>query len=368
MNPDEPTDALQTRGQARKILARMRPAFREHVRPHTRDQTGELLGGGSILSARWDHRLSRDLDVFLHLSSTEDGRKVLDRAAEACGGYRIDHPEFPRIEFERNRENHIDVSFNPPRPWGSERTAIVDGEPAVVLSTAQIISGKLSGRGMHAPARDLVDIAACGEAEPEALEIAVNSLPEKSLDAILSIYAETAKQYAADASELEGIAEGLQPVVDDPAGYASNAIVAAKYERVEIRTRAGAAEIETTTAQGTRMRAYESAEALQQGMEREGINAFLNAQYRDAGAILDATVDALWARRADSILRIEPERLRHERTQLPLIRWRPNRAGGRAGERERGTGVALGEIAPDPLPGSEPAADASAASRRNDDR
>ena len=366
MNPDEPTDALQTRGQAREILARMRPAFRQHVRPHTRDQIGELLGGGSILSARWDHRLSRDLDVYLHLSTTEDGRKVLDRAAEACGGYRIDHPKFPRIEFERNQDNHIDVSFDPPRPRGSERTTIVDGEPAVVLSTAQIISGKLSGRGMHGPARDLVDVVACGAAEPEALEIAVNALPEKSLDAILSIYAETAKQYAADASELEGIAEGLQPVVDDPAGYASNAIVAAKYERVEIRTRAGAAEIETTTAQGTRMRAYGSAEALQQGMEREGINAFLNAQYRDAGAILDATVDALWTKRTDSILRIEPERLRHERTHLRPIRWRPNRAGGGAGE--RGTGVALGETVPDPLPGLKPAAGASAASRRNDDR
>ena len=179
----------------------------------------------------------------------------------------------------------------------------------------------------------------------------MNALPEKSLDAILSIYAETAKQYAADASELEGIAEGLQPVVDDPAGYASNAIVAAKYERVEIRTRAGAAEIETTTAQGTRMRAYGSAEALQQGMEREGINAFLNAQYRDAGAILDVTVDALWTKRTDSILRIEPERLRHERTHLPPIRWRPNRAGRRSrragarhGSRGRGnrTGPASG--------------------------
>lgn len=328
MNPDEPTDALETRGQAREILARMRPAFREHVRPHTRDQTGELLGGGSILSARWDHRLSRDLDVYLQLSTTEDGRKVLDRAAEACGGYRVDHPEFPRIEFERNQENHIDVSFAPPRPRGSERTTIVDGEPAVVLSTAQIISGKLSGRGMHAPARDLVDIAACGEAEPEALEIAVNALPEKSLDAILSIYAETAEQYAADASELEGMADGLQPVVDDPAGYASNAIITAKYERVEIRTRAGTAEIETTTALGARTRAYGSAEALQQGMEREGINTFLNAQYRDAGAVLDATVDALWTKRTDSILQIEPPRLRHEKKHLPPLRWNPNRAGG----------------------------------------
>lgn len=165
----------------------MRPAFREHVRPHTRDRTGELLGGGSILSARWDHRLSRDLDVHLHLSTTEDGRKVLDRAAAACGGYRVDHPEFPRIEFE-------------------------------------------------------------------------------------------------------------------------------------------------------------------------------------AGAILDTTVDALWARRTDSILRIEPERLRPESTQLPPIRWRPNRAGGGAGERERGTGVARGETAANPPPGSGPAAGASAAARRSDDR
>lgn len=58
----------------------------------------------------------------MQLSTTEDGRKVLDRAAEACGGYRIDHPDrspgVPRIEFERNKENHIDVSFNPPTPRG----------------------------------------------------------------------------------------------------------------------------------------------------------------------------------------------------------------------------------------------------------
>ena len=148
---------------------------------------------------------------------------MLDRAAEACGGYRIDHPEPRESSSSATRRTTSTSPSTRRRPGGSERTAIVDGEPAVVRSTAQIISGKLSGRGKHGPARDLVDIAACGAAEPEALEIAVNALPEKSLDAILSIYAETAKQYAAaDASELEGIAQGRRPVVDDPAGYASN--------------------------------------------------------------------------------------------------------------------------------------------------
>ena len=143
-------------------------------------------------------------------------------------------------------------------------------------------------------------------------------------------------------------------MVDDPAGYAGNAIIAAKYERVEIRTRNEGAEIETTTAQGTRTRSYKTAEELQQGMEREGINAFLKAQYRDAGAILDATVDALWMKRTDSVIRIEPERLRHERTELPPIRWQPKREGARTGEREHAAAIAISESSPDQPAGTEP--------------
>jgi hypothetical protein len=57
------TETLETKGQPRDILTRIRPAFREHIRPLTRKQTGESLGGDSVLNARWDHRLSRDLGV-----------------------------------------------------------------------------------------------------------------------------------------------------------------------------------------------------------------------------------------------------------------------------------------------------------------
>ena len=102
-------------------------------------------------------------------------------------------------------------------------------------------------------------------------------------------------------------------MIDNPTAYANNAILAAKYARFEIRTHDGAVEIETTTGEGTRTRRYDSAEALQAGLERDGVNAFLEAQERDAAAVLDATIDALWMKRSETVIRIEPEKLTHER-------------------------------------------------------
>ena len=215
-------ETLSTKGQPREILARMRPAFRDHVKPHTRNAEGERLGGGSILNARWDHRLSRDIDVYVNLETTEDGRTVLDRAVAACGGYRIEHKTFRRIEFERNKDNHVDVSFGKPMPAEGEHAAVVDGEPAIVLSTAQIMSGKLQGRGMTAPGRDLLDIAACREADPEALEIAVNGLPDENVRAVLKVYQEMETAYAKETARLEGVPKGLsRPTATAPGGSAS---------------------------------------------------------------------------------------------------------------------------------------------------
>lgn len=67
---------VKLRGQPSKILKRLRPAFKTHVRPHTENQKGERLGGGSILNAQWNHRLSRDVDVYLRLATKEDGRAI----------------------------------------------------------------------------------------------------------------------------------------------------------------------------------------------------------------------------------------------------------------------------------------------------
>ena len=211
------------------------------------------------------------------------------------------------------------MSFGKPTPSEGEQTAVVDGEPALVLSTAQIMSGKLQGRGMTAPGRDLVDIAACKEADPEALEIAVNGLPDETVQVILKVYQELETAYAKETAGLEGVPDELRPVLENPTGYAGNAIQDARYERVDIRTRGGLVEIETATRQGSRVRSYESAEQLQAGMERDGINA----QVRDQQAVLNATVDALWTGRDDLVLRVEPERLTRARADVPALTWQP---------------------------------------------
>ena len=120
----------------------------------------------------------------------------------------------------------------------------------------------------------------------------------------------------------------LKPVIENPTGYAGNAIQDARYDRFEIRTRGGMVEIETTTRDGTRVRTYGSADQLQSGMERDGINAFLTAQVRDQQAVLSATVDALWMGRDESVLRIEPERLTRTRAEVAPLAWLPAVRGG----------------------------------------
>ena len=331
-------ETLETRGQARDILARIRPAFRDHVRAHTENGQGERLGGGSILDARWNHRLSRDLDVYVRLRTTEDGRRILDRAAEACGGHRVGHGTFRRIEFEGNRENHVDVSFREPTPAEGEETAIVDGEPARVLSNAQIMSGKLLRRGMTAPGRDLVDIAACGVADPEALEVAVNGLDDESANAMLRVYEEMEENYANEVGDLEGVPPGLEPVLRDPSRYAAKAVHSARYERVRIRTRCGAGEVETTTLAGSRRRRYKDAQALQRGMEQDGFNAFLRAQVRYPHSVLNAMVEALWSGQDTTVLIVQPERLKMARARLPELEWQPTGRAQREARKEHGQG------------------------------
>ena len=333
---------LKLRGQPSEILKRLRPAFKTHVRPHTENQKGERLGGRSILNAQWNHRLSRDVDVYLRLTTKEDGRAILDRAARACNGYRVEHPNFPRIEFERDKDNHIDINLDPPKPKRGERMTVVDGEETPVLSNAQIMTGKLKGRGMTSPGRDVFDTAVCRIADPEALEVAVNSLDDITLNGILTVYKITREQYAKEASELNGVAEGLKPVQKDPVGYANDAILRSRYERLSIRTVEGTAEIETRTpGQPARVRKYSDAEQLVDGMERHGINAFLEAQYRSAEAVLNDTVDNLWKNHSTTIIVVKPEKPEHELLEMPRVEWSPpgnkRNEGDNGGERRKAT-------------------------------
>ena len=58
-------------------------------------------------------------------------------------------------------------------------------------------------------------------------------------------------------------------------------------------------------------------------MERNGINAFLEAQYRNAQTVLNDTIDNLWTNRSATVIVVEPQKPEHELLDMPQIKWSP---------------------------------------------
>ena len=65
-------------------------------------------------------------------------------------------------------------------------------------------------------------------------------------------------------------------------------------------------------------------------MERDGINAFLEAQYRNAQAVLNDTIDNIWTGRNTTIVIVEPQKPEHKLLNLTQVDWSPpgNREDG----------------------------------------
>ena len=87
------------------------------------------------------------------------------------GGTRNYHGDQWKIEFG---SGHVDLSKLQPRRTGAQHTAAVDDAPFVVLSTAQILNGKLE-RQSRSPVRDVFDVIRACRLDANALAIAVNA-------------------------------------------------------------------------------------------------------------------------------------------------------------------------------------------------
>ena len=60
------TEELSLPEPAAGTLARTHAIFDRHLTPCTPGRDGWALGGGTLLSARWKHRRSADLDLRIH--------------------------------------------------------------------------------------------------------------------------------------------------------------------------------------------------------------------------------------------------------------------------------------------------------------
>lgn len=112
------------------------------------------LGGGTILAARWRHRDSFDVDLTVSPGAILGSlRPRLDEAMAALGGAADYRRGQWKIDFDAGQ---VDLSSLQPYPVGAQRTAIVDDEPFIVLSTSQILNGKLE-RASRSPVRDVFE-------------------------------------------------------------------------------------------------------------------------------------------------------------------------------------------------------------------
>ena len=223
-----------------KLPGRASEAWRKHrealhrIAGDAAELSRLLLGGGTILGARWNHRESIDIDMLLpgrqNVDDLRPGRR-LDLAA-AVGG-RIIREKEHRITV-RTPEGIIDITAMDPTLRGCERAVEVEGRTETVLSTAQILRGKLD-RIRRALPRDAFDLITAAKAEPMALEIAVNSLSERDRVTAREHLERGNRDIASIANDaLAGVPEHYRTPIETMGLDAAKSLQDHEYERVQV--------------------------------------------------------------------------------------------------------------------------------------
>ena len=195
------------------------------------DRPGIVLTGGTLLAARLKHRSSQDIDIKLpqfrdlrDLAAGTPAGDALDDALARRGGSRAQTTERQLIyQFD---DGILDLSAGPLWPSPSPTISWIEGQQTWVATNAQILSGKLIGRALSAPTRDLFDIAVASHLDVEAATAAINTLNEPDLVDALDTWDAMAEQHQAGGQHLvTNVPDALIPIQQDPA---PNAIEAAK--------------------------------------------------------------------------------------------------------------------------------------------
>lgn len=173
--------------------------FETVLRPLGRAFAGEAnirFGGGTALAARWAHRQSTDVDLFVEHDRYRDfrwntgGRFTLDLTAAAPVDRLVIDDAGAYISFH-GRGGHVSVAPARGLPLDPRSPDTVRGTQVPFETTAEILSKKLLFRmardGEILP-RDLYDIAVARQRDPGDLHTALAALRNDELDKILAVF------------------------------------------------------------------------------------------------------------------------------------------------------------------------------------
>jgi len=138
---------------------------------HLEEQTVDppwTFGGGTVLMLRFDHRLSKDIDLFV------PDPQYLGHVNPRLGGF----AEALTSEYEESAEfiklllpqGEIDIVVGSSLTETPYEAVDYGGRKIRVETCAEIIAKKMWHRGDQAKARDLFDLCAVAQFEPEAIE------------------------------------------------------------------------------------------------------------------------------------------------------------------------------------------------------
>jgi predicted nucleotidyltransferase component of viral defense system len=129
------------------------------------------FGGGTVLMLRYQHRLSKDIDIFVpdpqYLGYVTP--RLSDVAAEVSSEYTEDQSSFVKLIRPEGEIDFV-AATNLTHPGYEEWT--IFNQCIRVETASEIVAKKLWHRGNQATARDLFDLSLVIEKEPEQLALA----------------------------------------------------------------------------------------------------------------------------------------------------------------------------------------------------
>lgn len=187
---------------ARSLFARTGPLLDEWLPRILPSGTSWSIGGGTVLAAQWQHRVSTDIDIFLParagiaaLSPQWDDRFVNEM--ESLGATRVEvQAKSLKFSFPSGR---VEITALDPTPSLAPVLVEVEGREVRVLPNACILAGKLTGRGMRMPARHVFDICVAADLDPASLRCAVNQMPAQMRSEVAAFLMAGAHNYLEDA-------------------------------------------------------------------------------------------------------------------------------------------------------------------------
>ena len=170
----------------RKLLVRARTVLAAAVG----GESHLILGGGTTLIARWDHRWTHDLDFFIEASSfhrLHENRDAFERGLWALGGIRSVgvRAGTALIVFEDGGE--ISIGTSPAFTSDPRSPDTVRGTSVALESSAEILAKKIGGRILRNNSfvpRDLYDLVMARHFEPAALDRALRCFTPELLQQI----------------------------------------------------------------------------------------------------------------------------------------------------------------------------------------